>query len=208
MAAALGFCYCIHMNFPTSEKQILEYANHPQGETMLVGAAAAEAALFPALAEALLVPMALLQTEHAFRYAFMATLGAVGGAIGGYVIGAILAVMLEPMMIGAGFGDELNVVRAWFATYDVLMAGVGAFAPLPFAIFSIISGLLSGSVVQLVMACLVAKGARYFLLVWFLWRGGPSAKLWVERNFFALSMLIALGMLMVSVGLTYVWKYM
>lgn len=196
------------MSFPTSEKQIVEYANHPQGETMLVSAAAAEAALFPALTEALLVPMALLQTEHAFRYAFLATLGAVGGAVGGFVIGLILAMVLEPVVVNAGFTSQLAQVREWFATYDVLMAGVGAFAPLPFAMFAIVTGLLGGSVVQMVMACLVAKGARYFLLVWFLWRGGPPAKMWVERNFFALSMLIALGMLMVSVGLTYVWKYM
>lgn len=186
----------------------MEYANHPRAEGALVGAAAAEAALFPYLTEVLLVPMALLQPDHAFRYAFLATVGAVAGAIVGFVLGGVLGGILHPLIANAGFEQEWLIAREWFGTYDVLVAAVGAFSPLPFAMFAIVSGLLHGDLVQIVMACLVAKGARYFMLVWFLWRGGPPAKAWVERNFFALSMLIALGFLMVSVGLTYVWRYM
>jgi hypothetical protein len=51
-------------------------------------------------------------------------------------------------------------------------------------------------------ASIISRGARFFLIAWLLWRGGPEYKGWIETNFYpmtmALSILLIMGMVLVK----------
>ncbi len=67
------------------------------------------------------------------------------------------------------------------------------------------SGLLAANLPAFIVASILSRGARFFLIAWLLWRGGPAFKGWIENNFYPLTMaatvVIILGFVLLKVVL-------
>lgn len=181
------------------------FVHSPRAESYLFMLAALDAAFLPAGVELLLIPLVVLVPEKAMRLALIATAGAVCGAIGGYMIGAILDVLVSPGIMRMGWMEAWLAVQGWYADFDAVVVLSAAFAPVPLAAVTIGSGLLNANPAQVVMACLIARAARYGLIAWIIWRGGARQQEWLERNFFAISMVASLALLIGFVFLKYLW---
>jgi membrane protein YqaA with SNARE-associated domain len=194
---------------PTLRDRILAYASQPQAEQALFGVAFLEACVLPFAAETLMIPMILVNFDKAFRYAVVATLGSVAGAAGGYLLGYFIFQVIGLSLISHyDLGEPFAALRQWYGDYAVLVVATGGFSPIPFKLFTIFSGFLQVNLPQFVMASLVARGARYVMMAWLLWRGGPLFKEWIERNLAAITMSISLALLLFFVLLKYLWQYM
>ncbi|MEM8548333.1 MAG: DedA family protein, partial [Pseudomonadota bacterium] len=53
---------------------------------------------------------------------------------------------------------------------------VAGFSPIPYKVFTIGAGAVGMNLALFVLASLVARGARYFLVAGLIWAGGPSAE--------------------------------
>jgi membrane protein YqaA with SNARE-associated domain len=197
------YCHCM-----TLKDRMAGYAQQPQAENALFFMSMAESAFAPAAAESLLVPMSLINPDKAFRYALVATLGSLAGALGGYILGNLAArIFIEPIAANYGFESFFYTLRNWYQGYDVAVVATAGFSPLPFKAVAIGSGVLGAQLPAFLMATLIARGARFWLISWLLWRGGPRFKEWIERNLAALTMSISLGLLLFFILIKYLWQY-
>lgn len=192
----------------TLKQRMAGYAQQPQAENTLFFMSLLESFCLPAVTEALLVPMTLVNTEKAFRYALIATLGSVAGALVGYLLGAFIGrTIVEQVAASYGFSESFLVFKSWYGGYALAVLATTGFSPLPFKVFTVFSGVMGADLPGFLMAALLARGARFWLMAWLLWRGGPRFKEWIERNLAALTMSIALGALLFFVLLKYLWQY-
>lgn len=181
------------------------YVDHPKAEMILFWLAALDALFLPFGTEALLIPMVILNSQNAFRYATVAACGAVAGSLGGYILGYILHFAALPFITRYGFLEFYQQAVAWYGQFDTLLVVSLGVTPLPFGIISIFSGFMSAQPAQFLMASLLARLMRYGFIAWILWRGGPRQQEWLERNLFVLSMAGGVAGVMILIFLKYLW---
>jgi membrane protein YqaA with SNARE-associated domain len=169
--------------------RVLHYAARPEAPWVLFIVAFAESSIFPIPPDVLLIPMVLVAFDRAFYYATICTLGSVLGGIAGYAIGYfVFGTVGQPIVDFYGAQETFDALQAWYAEYDVFIVGAAGFSPIPYKIFTILSGFMQADIGQFFLASLLSRGARFFLIAWLLWRGGPRFKGWIEKNFYPLTM--------------------
>lgn len=182
------------------QARALAYASRPEAEMALFLCAMAEGVFLPVSADLLLVPMVLVNFDRAFRYAMIATGGSVVGGVISYLLGfTIFEAIGQGMILRNGWSEQFQFLQSIFADYNVLLIVAAGLATIPFKVMTLVSGFFSASAPQFIMASIVSRGAHYFIIAWLLWRGGGRYKEWIDRYFQGLSMVMALGLLLVFV---------
>jgi membrane protein YqaA with SNARE-associated domain len=179
---------------PDLTQKILTHAETPQAGQVLFSLGLAEAIFFPVSAQALLVPMCLFFRSRAFNFALIAAAGSVVGGMIAYMVG----VALNEMLMAAGNGPMLvwlGKLQGWYVGYDAVAVAALGFGPVPFALIAVANGLLHGNVVNMLLAAALARGLRYTMVAWLLWKGGMYYKEWLEKNFFGFSMAVSAAFL-------------
>ena len=168
----------------------LAKCRHPHAERWLAGLSFAEASFFPIPPDVLLAPMCLADPPRAFRLAAITTLASVAGAVFGYLIGLFLFEAVgRPLLVLYGGAEAFETFGASFNAKGWLIVLLAGFTPLPFKVITIASGATGLSLAVLVLASLVSRGARFFLVAALLWRFGPPMQILIERHFNTLSIL-------------------
>ncbi len=168
----------------------LAKCRHPHAERWLAGLSFAEASFFPIPPDVLLAPMCLADPPRAFRLAAITTLASVAGAVFGYLIGLFLFEAVgRPLLVLYGGAEAFETFGAAFNAKGWLIVLLAGFTPLPFKVITIASGATGLSLAVLVLASLVSRGARFFLVAALLWRFGPPMQILIERHFNTLSIL-------------------
>ena len=170
-------------------QSVLNLASHPKAELALFLLAFAESSFFPIPPDALLIPMVIVNFNKAFRYAFICTAGSVLGGIFGYLLGyAFYDTVGQPIIALYEAQHLFAKFQGWYHEYDVYIVGVAGFSPIPYKVFTIASGMLHADLWNFILASVLSRGARFFLVAWLLWRGGPAFKGWIETNLYPLTM--------------------
>ena len=135
--------------------------------------------------DVMLAPMSVAKPERAMRYASVTLLASVAGGMTGYLIGAFLFYQIEPLIFEWGYQQRFDTVMNWFELWGFWAVLIAGFSPVPYKIFTLSAGVLSLAVIPFLMASLIGRGARFFLLAWCLAKFGPAieAKLvrYIER---------------------------
>lgn len=177
-------------------RKLAAYASAPDAQWRLFGISAMEGVFVPIPSDFLLIPMALLSPERAFRYALVASLGSALGALVLYMLGFLVfqlvasAVMLPVWL--------LTVIEGFRAYAGVFLFPAG-FSTVPFNVVSLLSGMAQVNLLLFVAVTVLARTLRYMLIAWLIWRGGTRYQEWLERNFYGFMLVITLGLLVVSV---------
>ncbi len=124
--------------------------------------------------DVMLAPMALAQPSRAMRFATLTLLFSVLGGLVGYMIGAFLFDVVEPFIIDWGYQARFQIVTEWFKEWGFWAVLVAGFSPVPYKIFTISAGVLSLALLPFVLASIIGRGARFFLLAWCLAKFGPA----------------------------------
>ena len=124
--------------------------------------------------DVMLAPMALAKPERAMRFASLTLFFSVIGGLVGYAIGAFLFDQAEPYIIEWGYQTRFETVIAWFDTWGFWAVLVAGFSPVPYKIFTIAAGVLNLAIIPFVLASIIGRGARFFLLAWCLAKFGPA----------------------------------
>ncbi len=174
----------------------LKQAEGRHASWVLFGVAFAEASFFPLPPDILLLPMALAKRERAFRYALICTIGSVLGGLLGYAIGAALYESVGQWIINTyhmqeafqRFHDGFN---EWGAA---IILGKGL-TPIPFKLVTIASGVAGLNLIVFVLASILTRGARFFLVAWLVRKYGAPIRAFIERYL----TWVALGVLLVII---------
>jgi membrane protein YqaA with SNARE-associated domain len=62
----------------------------------------------------------------------------------------------------------------WFGQWGFWAVLVAGFSPVPYKIFTIAAGVLNLALIPFLMASILGRGARFFLLAWCLAKFGPA----------------------------------
>lgn len=184
---------------------VLRWANTPYGLPALFLLAFAESSFFPIPPDVLLVALALGAPSRAFRFATVASVGSVLGGVLGYGIGlgfwdTLGGVFYKyvPMFSEQGFLH----VQQLFSTYDFWVVFTAGFTPIPYKIITIGAGVFHINFAMFMVASLLSRSLRFFLLAVLVFYCGQSVRLFIEKYFnyltFALMILGIGGFLVVS----------
>jgi membrane protein YqaA with SNARE-associated domain len=131
----------------------------------LVCVSFAEASFFPLPPDVLLIPMILARPRRAWWLAFICTAASVLGGLLGYWIGAALLNRIAMPVVH--FYHAEHAYEAFLALYRrygfwaILIKGL---TPIPFKLVTIAAGAAHFNLAQFVVACLITRGGRFFLL--------------------------------------------
>ena len=152
-------------------------------ERALAGVAFAESSFFPLPPDLLLIPMVLSARQRAWRYAAIATVSSVVGGFAGYLIGAFLFEQVaRPLLDFYGYGakfDEFARLYNDWGVWIVLFAGV---TPFPYKVITIASGVTGLNIVVFMLASVVARGLRFFVVAALLYWVGPPIRTFIEKR--------------------------
>lgn len=142
-----------------------------------------ESSVFPIPPDVLMIPMIIARPRRAFLIAAVATVASVLGALLGYYIGAALFDTVgRPVLDFYGKGAEFDSFAVTYndwGAWAVLIAGV---TPFPFKVITIASGVTGLSLPVFVVAAILARALRFFIVAALLWRFGAPIQDFIERR--------------------------
>ena len=142
-----------------------------------------ESSVFPIPPDVLMIPMIIARPRRAFLIAAVATVASVLGALLGYYIGAALFDTVgRPVLDFYGKGAEFDSFAVTYndwGAWAVLIAGI---TPFPFKVITIASGVTGLSLPVFVVAAILARALRFFIVAALLWRFGAPIQDFIERR--------------------------
>lgn len=152
--------------------RVLSWARHRHAERYLVVLSFAESSFFPVPPDVMLAPMCLAERHRAWRFAGVTTAASLAGGIVGYAIGYFLFDSIQPWLESTDYWDAYLTGREWFKHWGVWAVFVAGFSPIPYKIFTISAGVALLSLPGFIIASLLGRGARFFLVAALIVAGG------------------------------------
>jgi membrane protein YqaA with SNARE-associated domain len=154
----------------------------------------AEASFFPIPPDALLVPMALAKPRLAWRYAAVCTVASVAGGALGYLIGfAVFDQLAKPILALYGYGPSFASFQAKFQEYGLWIVLIKGLTPIPYKIVTIAAGAARFDFLLFMLASLLTRGARFFLVATLLHFYGDAVRDFIERRLTLVTSAVAVG---------------
>ena len=162
----------------------LSWADHPSARYALFFIALIESSIFPIPPDILLIALALGKPQWGMRLAAITTAGSTVGAAVGYGIGLFLFASIGQSIIDFyGLSSQYLKAEDWFIAYGVAIVLIAGFSPVPFKVITIAAGAFGLDFILFMLAALVSRGARFFLVGALLQWGGATVRDFVERHF-------------------------
>ena len=152
----------------------LGWARHRHATKYLCTLSFAESSFFPIPPDVMLAPMALAKPEKAFRLALLTTIFSVLGGMLGYIIGFFMFDSISPWLQETHYWEKYMLAENWFKEWGFWAIFVAGFSPIPYKVFTIAAGALQMIFLPFVLASIVGRGARFFLVALLLAAGGEK----------------------------------
>lgn len=169
----------------------LALSKHTHAPWYLALVSAIESIFFPVPPDVMLVPMVLAQPPRWWRFAFLTMACSVAGGVIGYSLGFFALDAVLPWIERAGYADTYQTVQALFTRHGVWIMFVAAFTPIPFKVFTLAGGAAGMPLLPFVLASLVGRGGRFFLVAGLIAWGGPRVEPHLRRYIEGLGWLVA-----------------
>ncbi len=154
-----------------------------QAVPALFGISFAESSFFPIPPDLLLIPMVLSNRMRWIYYATVCTVASVLGGVLGYAIGALLYQQVAvPILELYGYAGRFDEFIGWFnesGAWVVFLAGI---TPFPYKVITIASGAAGLSMPVFLIASILSRGIRFFLVAGLLYWFGPPIRSFIEKR--------------------------
>lgn len=184
--------------------KVLGWSRHRHAPRYLWALSFAESSFFPVPVDVMLAPMALAQPEKAWRFALLATMASVLGGVLGYLIGFFAFEMVEPLIRESGYWDGYQQAGRWFETWGFWAIFLAGFSPVPYKVFTISAGVIGMAFFPFILASIIGRGARFYLVAGLMKWGGPkmeqTLRLYIDRIGWILVLLVIAIYLLVING--------
>lgn len=153
-------------------RRALAWARHPRAPWFLGVMSFIESSFFPIPPDVMLAPMSLAAPEKAWRLALLTTLTSVAGGALGYAIGFFAMDALQPWLQASRYWASYQSAVELFAVWGFWAVFIAGFSPIPYKVFTIAAGALSMAFAPFMLASLIGRGARFFLVAGLMAWGG------------------------------------
>ena len=173
--------------------KILLISAKPKAEIFLGSIAFIESSFFPIPPDLLLLPMALARPLKWIRLAIIATFFSVLGGVFGYFIGVFLWDTIGQSIIDFyHLENQFDVFRNNYNEKGALIVFIAGFTPIPYKLITISSGGMHLDLMTFIVASLLSRGARFFILTGIIRIFGDTAKKIIDKYFGMLTLIIGL----------------
>lgn len=158
-------------------------AAHPHALWILAAVAFVESSVFPIPPDVLLIPMVLARPQRAWLIALVCTASSVAGGLAGYAIGALLYGSVgAPVLEFYGYLDEFAEFSGRYNAFGAWIVFFAGLTPFPYKVITIASGVTGLSITTFVVASVLARGLRFFLVAGLLRAFGAPIRGFIDRN--------------------------
>lgn len=172
--------------------------------------AAAESVVFPIPVDVLLIALCVGRPKRSFYFAAVCTVGSVLGALGGYALGfwmwyegggavppefSELALFFFQTVPGFTV-ERFNHVQLLYNQYDFWAIFAAGFTPLPYKLFTVTAGVFQLNLATFLIASVISRAARFFLVGGLFFAFGRTIKTFVDRYL----ELLAVGFMLLLIG--------
>lgn len=183
---------------------MIRLAGGKSAEPSLFVISFAESSFFPLPPDVMLAPMCYARPDRAWRFAFLCTLASVLGAAAGYAIGFfVFEAVGQPILAFLGYAGKEDDLKALYDEWGLMATLIAGFTPIPFKLVTIASGMLGYAFIPFILACVVARGARFFLVAWLFKTFGPALAPVIEKRIGIFSVLFVVVLVGAFVALRY-----
>ena len=161
---------------------MMSFAGTRHASRALAGFSFVESSFFPIPPDILLIPTVLARRADWWRLAGLCTIASVLGGLFGYFIGAVLFDSLaQPILEFYGYADKFAEFKDKYNAWGAWIVFVFGLTPMPYKVVTIASGATGLSLPIFIVASLVSRGLRFFVLAGLLYVFGPAIRQFIER---------------------------
>ncbi len=176
----------------------LRWAHTPHMAVALFLIAFTESSFFPIPPDFLMIAILMINAKRWRRYALIATVGSVLGAVLGYAVGWGFYETVGSRIADAyHLNTAIQLIGSKFEQHAFLTIFTAAFTLIPFKVFTISAGLFKISIWQMLIASIIGRGMRFFIIAWLIHRFGKRLNHLIFKYFNILSvsfvLLLVLG---------------
>ena len=165
----------------------LELAAHKSSDYFLALISFLESSFFPIPPDVMIAPMVIAKKKNFIKIFIIATIFSVLGGIFGYLLGAYF--FDAAIHIVEFYGYEEKVIKLkntllkeeGFYTWLAILFLAG-FTPLPYKVFTIVSGLISFNLPVFILISLISRGLRFFIVSYLSFKFGEVFTDYMNKN--------------------------
>lgn len=190
------FSDCFHALVKATYDYMLNLASRRNAMYFLFAVAFIESSFFPIPPDVMLIPMVLAAPAKAWRIAGIATTASVLGGAFGYAIGVFFFDLIaRPILTFYGYMHQFDVFKDYYHEWGAWIVFGAGITPFPYKVITIASGVVHLDFAVFMLASVVARGMRFYLVAWLLKKYGEPMKDYIEKNLGMLSVLFLLLLL-------------
>ena len=156
-----------------------------------------EAIIFPLPQEIFMVPMMLSERSKVFRIAFYSFIGSILGGITAYFLGLLFFdSVVNPIINFYDYSHHFLFFKDQINEFGFIYVFIGGFTPLPFKIITLTSGALSIPFWNFLIAAILSRGLRFYLVGFLVWKYGEKVINTVDKKLNLISFCI-LGIVLI-----------
>lgn len=158
----------------------------------LFGISFAESSFFPIPPDFYLMPVVAQNRNKWVYFATITTISSVLGGLFGYLIGFFLFETVGLWLVRIyNLGEELVLVKTFFNNHAFLSIFTAAFTPIPYKVFTISAGLFSLNIFIFIIASILGRGIRFFIVSFIMKIFGERISLMVFKYFNLFTLIFA-----------------
>ncbi|WP_106753782.1 YqaA family protein [Pannonibacter carbonis] len=161
----------------------LSLASGPRAPAALGSVSFIESSFFPIPPDLLLIPMVIAKREKAWWYAFLCSVTSVLGGVLGYFIGAVLFEQIaRPILDFYGYMDKFDQFSVIFNEWGWWFVFFAGLTPFPYKVITISAGATGLSMPVFLIASIVSRSLRFFIVAGLLYFFGPVIRDFIEKR--------------------------
>lgn len=161
----------------------MRLASHERAPQALFGVSFVESSVFPIPPDVMLIPMVLAERAKAWFYALLATAGSVLGGVAGYLIGYLLYESVgQPVLAMYGYADKFQSFASQYNEWGAWIVFIAGVTPFPYKVITIASGVTELNFLVFVVASILSRGLRFFIVAGLLYWFGQPIRDFIEKR--------------------------
>lgn len=165
---------------------VLHWAETPYGVPALFLISAAESSFFPLPPDPLLLALCLGASRRSLKFAGICTVASVLGGMVGYAIGAGAWHIAQDWFFGYVPGvtpEAFEGVREFYDANGFAAVFLAGLTPIPYKVFTLASGVFNINFGVFVLASILSRGFRFFLIAGLVYKFGPPIERFIDQHF-------------------------
>jgi membrane protein YqaA with SNARE-associated domain len=161
-----------------------KWSSHHHATKALAIVSFVESSFFPIPPFVLIVAMLIHEKKPSWiRLAIVGSLSSVLGGIAGYFIGKFFYGYIgEPLIAWYGLTAQVESLGEVFKAHVFVTILLASLSPLPYKVFTLSAGLFSVSLPIFILASIVGRGIRFFVVSYLADRYGVHAKRFIIKQ--------------------------